>query len=63
MKARDYHTMPLPNERTVEDALWVAERRRTDLPQVVQVLARDWDPVILADEIYRLRRELEKCRE
>lgn len=62
MNRRDYHTKPLPNERTIEDALWLAEKKREELPMVVQVYARDWDPIILADEVYRLRKELETLK-
>jgi len=60
MTRADFHIKPSPNERTIEDALWLAEKKRLELPQVVQVYATDWDPVILADEIYRLRQLLKE---
>lgn len=58
MTMTDFYRKPLPNERTIEDALWAAEQKREELPQIVQVYARDWDTIILADEIYRLRKLL-----
>lgn len=55
---RDWHIKPPPSVRSVEDALKRAKRKRQDLPLVVQVFASDWDLVILADEIKRLRKGL-----
>lgn len=56
-KATDWHEKPPANVRSVSDAMASAERRRRDLPLIVQVMAYDWDEVILADEILRLRRK------
>lgn len=53
---KDWHKKPPPKVRSVEDALKDAERQRAELPHVVQVYARDWDKVILADEIHWLRK-------
>ena len=52
---KDWHKKPPRNIRSVDDALKDAERQRNELPHVVQVYARDWDKVILADEIKRIR--------
>lgn len=41
--------------RTLEDALAYAERQREELPQIVQVVPHDYDRIIMADEIKRLR--------
>lgn len=60
---KDFHSKPPPEERSVSAALLTAEFRRSDLPQIVQVHARDWDTVILADEIYRLKELLLKIEE
>lgn len=52
---KDWHKKPPKKIRSVDDAMLDAERQRNDLPHVVQVYARDWDKVILADEVARLR--------
>jgi hypothetical protein len=52
---KDWHKKPPAEIRSVEDALRDAERQRYELPLVVQVYAYEWDKVILADEIHRLR--------
>lgn len=57
---KDFHRKPYCYERSVDDALLSAERRRDDLPHVIQVRDFDWDNVILADEIYRLRKLLKE---
>lgn len=57
--ARDWHEKPPADARSVGDALRSADQKRRDLPLIVQVRASDWDEVILADEVYRLRQELE----
>ena len=49
-------------DRTLERAMQVAEQREFDLQRVVQVKPSDWDTVILAHEIIRLRSELEKAK-
>ena len=54
-KSTDWHEKPPPEVRSVSDAMASAERKRRDLPLVVQVFAYDWDAVILADEIKKLR--------
>ncbi len=41
--------------RTLEDALAYAEQQREELPQIVQVEPHDYDRIILAEEIKRLR--------
>ncbi len=45
--------------RTLEQSLRNAERIREELPELVQPEAEAYDMVNLADEIYRLRKELE----
>ena len=52
---KDWHKKPPKKIRSVDDAMLDAERQRNDLPHVVQVYARDWDKVMLADEVARLR--------
>ena len=59
----DWHEKPPPEVRSLADALRSAEQRERDLPRIVQVYASDWDEVILAHEVYRLRRELAEARE
>lgn len=56
MRDGDWHRKPPPDVRSVSDALRDADRMRRELPLIVQVYARDWDRVILADELDRLRR-------
>lgn len=58
---KDYHTKPSNKVRSVEDALKDAERLRNELPRTVQVFARDWDKVILADRIAELETEQLQC--
>ncbi len=52
---KDWHEKPPARVRNSVVAIADAERLRNELPHVVQVYARDWDKVILADEIYRLK--------
>ncbi len=52
---KDWHKKPPAMVRSVDDALIDADRLRRELPLVVQVKAQDWDKVILADEVWRLR--------
>lgn len=58
----NWHRKPPPDVRSVSDALRSADQRRRDLPRIVQVYASDWDEVILADEVDRLRRELDAAK-
>lgn len=58
----DWHVKPPSKVRSVQDALASAERRRNDLPHVVQVYAADWDEVILADHIATLKSEVAALR-
>ena len=58
MANKNFHQKPRSDERSVNEALRYAECLRHDLPQVAQVFARNWDPIILADEIYTLREKL-----
>ena len=58
----DWHEKPPPDVRSVNDAIRSAENRARDLRLTVQVHAFDWDEVILADEVNRLRRELEQSK-
>ncbi len=58
-----WHTKPPETVRSVEDAMTDAERLRRELPQIVQVYARDWDKVILADEIEDLRNQIMEMNE
>ena len=57
---KDWHKKPPASVRSVEQAMDRAERQRHDLPLVVQVYDYQWDLVILADEIKRLRKAQEK---
>lgn len=41
--------------RTLQDALALAERHREELPQIVQVSPSDYDRIIMAEEIARLK--------
>lgn len=41
--------------RTLQDALAYAERQREDLPQIVQVEPHDYDRILMAEEIARLK--------
>ena len=59
---KDYHTKPSNKVRSVEDALKDAERLRNELPRTVQVFARDWDKVILADRIAELEALVKKLK-
>lgn len=45
---------------TIQDALERAERRAQELPHVAQVNESDWDVVVLANEVKRLKRELQR---
>jgi hypothetical protein len=53
-----YNEKPWPSERSVADALLHAEELKKELPERVLPYAEDWDLVILADEITRLRNML-----
>jgi hypothetical protein len=55
----DWHRKPPASVRSVEQAMDRAERQKKDLSLVVQVHDYDWDLVILADEIKRLRKAQE----
>jgi len=55
----DWHKKPPERVRSVADALEDAERLRKELPVIVQVRAMDWDKVILADEIERLKEQID----
>lgn len=54
----DFHKKPTTRQRSVEDALARADRDKVSLPQTIQVSASDWDRVILADEIKKLRKKV-----
>lgn len=56
----DWHEKPPLEVRSLGDAMKSAERKRAELPKVVQVYARDWDTVIMADAILALRREIDR---
>jgi hypothetical protein len=43
------------NDRTLEQALARADKVEQELPKIVQVVPSDWDMVILAKEIRRLK--------
>ena len=43
------------NDRTLEQALARAEKVEQELPKIVQVVPSDWDIVILAKEVKRLK--------
>ena len=45
--------------RTLDDALALAEKQREELPQIVQVEPRDYDRIIMAEEIARLQKLVE----
>lgn len=48
--------------RTLEDALINAERLRSELPHLVQPEATCYDMINMADEIYKLRGQLENYK-
>jgi hypothetical protein len=56
MTRPQFHRKPKSSERSVNDALLSAEQCKLDLPQIIQVVDYQWDTVILADEIKRLRK-------
>ena len=60
MNNKNWHKKPPKSVRSVEDALRRAEINREEIPHIAQVLARDWDLVLLADEVKRLRKAQEK---
>ena len=43
-------------DRTLDDALAYAEQQRVELPQIAQVNPSDYDRILMADEIARLKR-------
>lgn len=45
---------------TINEALERAEKRAQDLPHVAQINESDWDTVVLANEVKRLKREVER---
>lgn len=45
---------------SIKEALERAEIRAQELPHVVQVKESDWDVVVLANEVKRLNRELDR---
>jgi hypothetical protein len=49
------HKKPKATKRAINDAIFRARLRRMELPKIVQVYRRDWDCVLLADEVTRLR--------
>lgn len=51
---------PLPDVRNVSDVMSRAESLRLELPYRVLKFKEDWDIVILADEIKRLNKEIER---
>lgn len=50
------------DDRTLAQAMQAAEQREFDLDYFAKVVPSDWDTVILAHEIIRLRSELEKAK-
>jgi len=51
-----YKSKPPASVRNVRMALEQAEKLRSELPERTLPYAEDWDLVILADEIIRLRK-------
>ena len=47
-------------ERSLADAISAAEKLEREMPFIVQILPSDWDKIILADEVKRLRSIIEK---
>ncbi len=45
--------------RTLSDARYAAKKLDLELPEIVQVAPSDWDTVILANEVLRLRKVLD----
>lgn len=45
--------------RTLSDAMYAAKKLELELPEIVQVAPGDWDTVILANEVLRLRKVLD----
>lgn len=45
---------------SINDALERAEIRAQELPHIIQVKESDWDTVVLANEVKRLKREVER---
>ncbi len=46
---------PTKADRTLDEALARAKQTEDELPRIIQVHRSDWDVVILADEVRRLR--------
>lgn len=53
------HVYPSPKVRSVAMAMQAAEKKRKDLPMIVQVYPYDWDTVILTDHIKLLEAKLD----
>ena len=51
---------PSSRKRTVNMAIRAARKSEAELPRIIQVKASDWDTVILADEVCRLRERRSK---
>lgn len=49
-------------ERTLDEALAYAERLRVEIPQLIQPEPSAFYVVLLADEILRLREDLDRIR-
>lgn len=58
-RTQDWQEKPPADVRSVNDAIRSAEQRARDLRLTIQVHAWDWDEVILADEVKRLRALIE----
>ena len=58
MTCVDYSRAGSASLERIEEALKRAEKKRLELPKIVQVQDSDWDVVVLADEIDRLQRRL-----
>ena len=56
----DWHKKPPKSVLSVDDVMSYANKKRKELPKLVQVFATDWALIILADEIKRLRKAQEK---
>ena len=47
---------PVKSDCTLDEALRRAKQTEEDLPRIIQVNVSDWDNVVLADEVRRLRK-------
>jgi hypothetical protein len=53
---------PCIKERTLKQALDRAEIKKTEMSQICQLYPSDWDTIILANEVIKLRKIIKKIQ-